>query len=107
MTFEQYLIDKKITDLSPHLKAVMLKAWEAATEVEAAKYKPISVEERLPENSVFPWKGFTSYEDTVIAYTEDKTFIAAFNSEDQSFYADCDLIEDVTHWLPIPEVRNE
>ena len=85
MTFEQYLINKKITDLSPHIKALMLKAWEAATEVEAAKYKPISVEERAALQSQDREDGFS---DGVLLALQ---MMAAAGDAGSHLY--CELIE--------------
>lgn len=101
MTFEQYLIAKKITDLSPHIKALMLKAWEAATGAEASKYKPISAEERLP----LAIRVYAPWSEDVIVYTAyNKNFVACYDYKLKEWYDNGELVRGVTHWLPIPRL---
>lgn len=99
MTFEQYLIDKKITDLSPHIKALMQKAWGAATEIERAKHQPISVEERLPPagERVLFYDGNETVANKPNIYHVD--YIAHDKSDTVVNY-----LHNYTHWLPIPEL---
>ena len=91
---------RKLEDLSKDELIELIKQEREA----CGQLKPISVDERLPENSVDRFKGLAAYTDTVIAYGIDGTFIAAFDAGRLEFYSDGDLIYDVTHWLPLPRL---
>ena len=89
---------RKLEDLSKDELIDLIKQEREA----CGQLKPISVEERLPERSKSP-----VWSDKVISYNKDGNQLMAFYDHYGKEWEDveCIKIEDVTHWLPIPEIE--
>lgn len=89
---------RKLEDLSKDELIELIKQEREA----CGQLVPISVEERLP----LPIGESTPWSDDAIVYTAySKSFIACYDYKFEEWYDNGELVNDVTHWLPIPEIE--
>lgn len=84
-----------------HLEAGIDRCYELAKQVESAQPKWISVEEKLPEESV---EVLMLFKHNMAAgwYGGEGDW---YSNTDDGFYASCD--GEPTHWMPLPEPPKE
>ena len=89
---------RKLEDLSKDELIELIKQEREA----CGKLVPISVDERLPEaiGTSAPWP-----DDVLIFTAYNKNFVAYYDHKFAEWYDNGELVNQVTHWMPIPEIE--